>query len=49
MHNTREAEMLVTTEWLAAHLGDAGIRVVDTRKGEGYEVAHVPGAVRYPA
>jgi thiosulfate/3-mercaptopyruvate sulfurtransferase len=49
MHNNRETEMLVTADWLAAHLDDAGIRVVDTRKDGGYEIAHIPGAVRYPA
>src|SRR5579875_869595 len=48
MHNNRETEMLVTADWLAAHLDDAGIRIVDTRK-DGYEIAHIPGAVRYPA
>jgi len=41
--------MLVTTEWLAANLDNPGIRLVDTRKGDGYEVAHIPGGLRYPA
>ncbi len=49
MQNKRDSEMLVTTEWLVTHLEDAGIRVVDTRKGDGYEIAHIPGAIRYPA
>ncbi len=44
-----QAELLVTTEWLAAHRDDHAIRIVDTRKGDGYEAAHIPGAVRYPA
>jgi len=43
---------LVTTDWLAEHLGDPHVRVVDTRwsllepaKGRNeYESAHVPGA-----
>jgi thiosulfate/3-mercaptopyruvate sulfurtransferase len=48
MRNNHEAELLVTTDWLAAHLDDPDIRVVDTRKGDGYEIAHIPGAVRYP-
>ncbi len=43
-----DAGLLVTTDWLAAHLGEAGIRIVDTRKGDSYKTAHVPGAVRYP-
>lgn len=49
MHDNREAEMLVTTEWLAANLDNPAIRLVDTRKGDGYEVAHIPGGLRYPA
>jgi thiosulfate/3-mercaptopyruvate sulfurtransferase len=44
---------LATTEWLAAHLADPGLRVVDTRwsldrpqRGrEQYAAGHVPGAV----
>jgi 3-mercaptopyruvate sulfurtransferase SseA len=48
MHNNREADMLVSTEWLAAHLGDPDICVVDTRKGDGYDIPHMAGAVRYP-
>ncbi len=49
MENNHESELLVTTEWLAAHLEDGDTRVVDTRKGDGYEIGHIPGAVRYPA
>ncbi len=49
MQNNRNSEMLVSTEWLAAHLDDPGIRIVDTRKGDGYETSHIDGAVRYPA
>ena len=49
MPNNRESEMLVTTQWLATHLDDPGVCVVDTRKGDGYETSHIDGAVRYPA
>lgn len=49
MQTNDKSELLVTTDWLAAHLDDLDIRVVDTRKGDGYETAHIPGAVRYPA
>ena len=39
-------EMLVSTEWLAAHLNDAGIRIIDMRRTVGdYEAGHVPNAV----
>jgi thiosulfate/3-mercaptopyruvate sulfurtransferase len=38
--------MLVSTEWLAAHAGDEGIRIVDMRRtAADYEAAHVPHAV----
>lgn len=37
--------LLVTTDWLARHLSDPALRIVDTRKGDGYEAAHIPGAV----
>jgi thiosulfate/3-mercaptopyruvate sulfurtransferase len=36
--------MLVDTAWLAAHVDDPGIRVVDMRPN-GYAAGHVPGAV----
>ncbi len=49
MQNNFESELLVTTDWLTAHLDDLDIRVVDTRKGDGYDIAHIPRAVRYPA
>jgi len=38
-------EMLATTGWLAGHLNDPGIRIVDTRKDEGYLTSHIPGAI----
>jgi thiosulfate/3-mercaptopyruvate sulfurtransferase len=39
-------EMLVSTEWLAAHLNDTNIRIVDMRRGAAdYEAAHLPNAV----
>lgn len=37
-------EILVETEWLAAHLRDSDIRIVDMRQS-GYETAHIPGSV----
>jgi len=39
-------EMLVTTEWLAAHLNDPGIRIVDMRRAASdFEAGHIPNAV----
>ena len=37
-------DQLVETEWIAAHLDDPGIRIVDMRRS-GYQAGHVPGAV----
>jgi len=36
--------LLVSTDWVAEHLGDPNIRIVDTRLS-GYEEDHIPGAV----
>jgi thiosulfate/3-mercaptopyruvate sulfurtransferase len=38
-------EMLVEAEWLAAHLEDAGLRIVDADLPQSYARAHIPGAV----
>lgn len=40
---------LVSTDWLTVHLDDPGLRIVDMRKGDGYAVAHIPGAVAVEA
>ena len=40
-------EMLVETEWLAEHLGDPRVRLVDTDNRDAYRRAHLPGAVTY--
>lgn len=37
---------LVSADWLAANLDAPGLVLVDTRKGDGYAVAHIPGARR---
>jgi thiosulfate/3-mercaptopyruvate sulfurtransferase len=45
-----DASPLVSTQWLAARLGDPGVRIVDIRSAvdggarPAYEAAHVPGA-----
>jgi len=38
-------ELLAETDWLAQHLNDPAIRIVDMRSGEAYRRGHVPGAV----
>jgi thiosulfate/3-mercaptopyruvate sulfurtransferase len=37
-------DLLVDTEWVAAHAADANVRIVDMRQS-GYAAGHVPGAV----
>ena len=41
-------ELLAETGWLAEHLGDPHVRVVDTDLPDGYRKAHIPGAVGVP-
>jgi thiosulfate/3-mercaptopyruvate sulfurtransferase len=38
-------ELLAETAWLAQHLNDADIRIVDMRSEEAYGKGHIPGAV----
>jgi thiosulfate/3-mercaptopyruvate sulfurtransferase len=40
-------EVLVSTEWLAAHLDDAGIRIIESNEDSSlYPSRHIPGAVQ---
>lgn len=41
-------ELLVDTEWVAEHLSEAGVRLVDARSAEDYASGHIPGAVSIP-
>ena len=45
MESYANPEMLVETDWLAAHLDDPSIRLVDADFPQGYARAHIPGAV----
>ncbi|HEU4751785.1 MAG TPA: rhodanese-like domain-containing protein, partial [Armatimonadota bacterium] len=38
--------LLVETDWVARHGGDAGVRLVDMRPEAEYRAGHIPGAVR---
>ncbi len=38
--------LLVGTDWLADHIGDARLRIVDLRDPEAYVEGHIPGAVQ---
>lgn len=42
-----QPDMLVETDWLARHLDNPRIRIVDTRSGEAYASGHIPGAVHF--
>jgi len=41
-------QLLVETDWLAEHLQDADLRIVDARKAEEYQAGHIPGAISIP-
>lgn len=41
-------DLLVDTSWLAQHLNDANIRIVDARTAKDYQAGHIPGAVNLP-
>ena len=40
-----DSSVLVTPDWLEAHLDDPGVRIVDTDLPDQYVRAHIPGAV----
>jgi thiosulfate/3-mercaptopyruvate sulfurtransferase len=40
-----DSGMLVDTDWLAAHLDDPGVRLIDADFPQQYARAHIPGAV----
>jgi thiosulfate/3-mercaptopyruvate sulfurtransferase len=42
-------EMLVETDWLAAHLDDPKLRLIDADYPPAYGRAHIPGAVGHPS
>lgn len=42
------AQLLVDTAWLAEHLFDSDVRVLDVRPANSYEAGHVPTAVNVP-
>ncbi len=47
LFDSRRDAALVSTAWLAEHLDDADVLVIDMRKGDGYALAHVPCAVAH--
>ncbi|HVZ21337.1 MAG TPA: sulfurtransferase [Vicinamibacterales bacterium] len=48
MSTTTASNVLVTTEWVAAHAGHAGVRVVEVDEDTtAYDQGHVPGAISW--
>ena len=47
-HPRRTIEPIVSTEWLAAHLSDSNLIVLDVRSAESYGEGHIPGALNEP-
>jgi thiosulfate/3-mercaptopyruvate sulfurtransferase len=43
--NYARPELLAEPEWLALHLADPGVRLIDCGTGSAYHRAHIPGAV----
>ena len=41
-------EYFKSTDWLAAHKGDANLVIVDVRPAADYEKGHIPGAINIP-
>jgi thiosulfate/3-mercaptopyruvate sulfurtransferase len=42
-------DLLASATWLAAHLNDPTVKVLDARSSAGYAAGHIPGAVLLPA
>jgi thiosulfate/3-mercaptopyruvate sulfurtransferase len=42
------SQLLASGNWLAAHLHDPNLRIIDMRSSAAYAQAHVPGAVNVP-
>lgn len=42
-------ELLVSTGWLAQHLNDANLRIVDVRPPDKYQAGHIPNAISTPS
>jgi len=41
-------QLLAETDWLAQHLDDPAVRIVDARPPQQYAAGHIPGAVNLP-
>jgi len=43
------SELLVSAAWLAQHLHDPNMKIIDARSAKDYGEGHIPGAVPLPA
>ncbi len=41
-------QLLAETDWLAKHMDDPAVRIVDARPPQQYAAGHIPGAVNLP-
>ena len=48
MEDYAHPELLAETEWLAGHLDDPSVRIIDCGMPDAYNRCHVPGAVGLP-
>ena len=46
--NYPNGDLLVSAAWLAQHLNDPHIKIIDARSAKDYGEGHVPGAVLLP-
>ncbi|MEJ2586869.1 MAG: rhodanese-like domain-containing protein [Deltaproteobacteria bacterium] len=44
----RSIPPIVTTNWLAEHMNDPGVVIIDIRSDKAYAAGHIPGAVNVP-
>ena len=46
--NYPNSDLLVSAAWLAQHLHDPNMKIIDARSAQDYSAGHVPGAVLLP-
>ena len=46
--NYPNGDLLVSASWLAQHLHDPNMKIIDARSAQDYAAGHVPGAVLLP-
>ena len=46
--NYPNGDLLVSASWLAQHLHDPNMKIVDARSAQDYAAGHIPGAVLLP-